>query len=258
MRPGSANIVLKRTSLVAPIRHLADQWREEMSDYHEGSSLAVVGPMAQQLLGKQDKRTQSELLRRQLDDLSAAAAEAEEQLNEFQSEEGMISLKVLVVIDPQDEDNLEAALVIQASAKTSLPSSWTWQLCKNCLGVPGSTWEPRQEAAEAENSTSAQNGSYETIVNNCAVTISSEERAEKETDLAQGEQARGGCCAEDLLRRDYIVSRSQQRARDAAKAISASFETAPWRAACRVIDGGHALGALDAASAALQRAGQKL
>jgi len=29
-----------------------------------GSSLAVVGPMAQQLLAKQDKRAQSELLRR--------------------------------------------------------------------------------------------------------------------------------------------------------------------------------------------------
>eukprot|EP00434_Breviolum_minutum_P020442 symbB.v1.2.018026.t1/scaffold1374.1/size123604/8 len=46
-----------RTSLVAPIR----------------SSLAVVGPMAQQLLSK-NKRSQSELLRKQLDDFSTKIA----------------------------------------------------------------------------------------------------------------------------------------------------------------------------------------
>lgn len=234
-----------RSSLVAPIR----------------SSLAVVGPMAQQLLAKQDKRAQSELLRRQLDDLSAIATEAEEQLNEFQSDEGMISLKVLVVIDPQDEDCLEAALVVQASAKSSLPSSWTWPRQETAQEQATADWcsgselkkrlawlKEHRSSLGSKTAPEAWLAAGQAISGHEQLQALQRENAEMAKKLAEM-QARLSKADDQAQRSDSVNKENetanlrQQKARDAAKAISASFETA--------------LGALDAASAALLKVGQK-
>lgn len=234
-----------RSSLVAPIR----------------SSLAVVGPMAQQLLAKQDKRAQSELLRRQLDDLSAIATEAEEQLNEFQSDEGMISLKVLVVIDPQDEDCLEAALVVQASAKSSLPSSWTWPRQDTAQEQATADWcsgselkkrlawlKEHRSSLGSKTAPEAWLAAGQAISGHEQLQALQRENAEMAKKLAEM-QARLSKADDQAQRSDSVNKENetanlrQQKARDAAKAISASFETA--------------LGALDAASAALLKVGQK-
>lgn len=235
-----------RTSLVAPIR----------------SSLAVVGPMAQQLLSKQNKRSQSELLRKQLDDFSVAAAEAEDLLNEFQSDEGMISLKVLVVIDPQDEDSLEAALVVQASSQSSLSSSWAWPRQEAEEGAKadwcsGNELQKRLAWLKEHRSTVGSKTAPEAWIAAAQATSGDaqtqqlqRENAEMATKLAEMEARLKQ--AEDQLKMSNVakedkengpINPRQQRARDAAKAISASFETA--------------LGALDAASAALQKVSQK-
>eukprot|EP00913_Durusdinium_trenchii_P007349 g6908.t1 len=86
-----------RSSFVAPIR-----------------SLAGPCPMAQKLLS-QGQKMQSELLNRRLEELAAAAAEAMGLLNGAARSEGLLSLKVLVVADPRDDQTFEAGLVVQAN-----------------------------------------------------------------------------------------------------------------------------------------------
>ncbi|CAJ1330935.1 unnamed protein product [Effrenium voratum] len=99
-----------RSSLRAPIR----------------SQLQIGGPLARELSANGDQRGKAEQLKRQLTELSAVAVECEEVLNEDQDVDSEMSLKVLVVIDPLDDKTLEAGLVVQAAASSSLPSSWAW------------------------------------------------------------------------------------------------------------------------------------
>ncbi|OLP84760.1 Kinesin-related protein 1 [Symbiodinium microadriaticum] len=224
-----------RPSLCAPIR----------------SSLAVVGPMAQSLL-REGARPRAENLNRRLLELSQLAEETQELLNRENG--GEMSIQVLVVVDPLDEETFEAGLVVQAASSKSLPSSWAW---------------PRNESSEA-----SETG--ERKVDWCSATelkkrlnwlksnVSNSTRSAEETWLAAA-RATSGYDALEALQKDNaamvakiaeLESRLReaegprraekegpklrsQKARDAVKAIAASFETA--------------LGAIDSAQLTLQK-----
>eukprot|EP00439_Symbiodinium_sp_Y106_P069546 s358_g11.t6 len=224
-----------RPSLCAPIR----------------SSLAVVGPMAQSLL-REGARPRAENLNRRVLELSRLAEETQELLNRENG--GEMSIQVLVVVDPLDEETFEAGLVVQAASSKSLPSSWAW---------------PRSESSEA-----SETG--ERKVDWCSATelkkrlnwlkssVSNSARSPEEMWLAAA-RATSGYDALEALQKDNAAMAAKieelesrlgeaegprraekegpklrsQKARDAVKAIAASFETA--------------LGAIDSAQLTLQK-----
>ncbi|CAE7358717.1 kif1 [Symbiodinium natans] len=228
-----------RSSLRAPIR----------------SSLAVVGPMARSLMAQGGARPRAEGVSRRLLELSRLATETEELLNSG-STGGKMSLHVLVVVDPLDEATLEAGLVVQAASSSSLPSSWAWP-----------RHEPSEEKAEATGGSrvdwcsgtelqkrlswlkSNMSGSTKSAeemwlaaaraTSGSAIETLQQENAEMAAKIAELESRLKDAEASRHGEKEAEPKLRSQKARDAVKAIAASFETA--------------LGAIDSAQLTLQK-----
>ncbi|CAJ1430936.1 unnamed protein product [Effrenium voratum] len=225
-----------RSSLRAPIR----------------SQLQIGGPLARELSANGDQRGKAEQLKRQLTELSAVAVECEEVLNEDQDVDSEMSLKVLVVIDPLDDKTLEAGLVVQAAASSSLPSSWAWPRHQS-EGAGNNDWCSGKELQQRlswlkENRSVLAKGPAEAwlaasqATGNLQISRLQRENAELERKLAemQARLANGNSPKSPGAEKENEPAMlRQQKAREAVKTISASFETA--------------INALDAAQQALAK-----
>eukprot|EP00931_Biecheleriopsis_adriatica_P116895 TRINITY_DN92479_c0_g1_i1.p1 TRINITY_DN92479_c0_g1~~TRINITY_DN92479_c0_g1_i1.p1 ORF type:complete len:778 (+),score=189.98 TRINITY_DN92479_c0_g1_i1:47-2380(+) len=242
------------------------------------SSIAAVGPTARDLMGDSAYASRADTLNREMFQHQEKAAEAEKLLSAADpvgAEALGVRLRVLLIVDPDEANKYQASLVVQAwTTSTSLPScAWSWkdslqdeaQSTDWCSlpdltrrlewlqsQTPGSFRSSGEFWAAAAEATSGRPTARKTEADPAELEAKLRKELEAEWQEEKAQMTRQIASLQKRLEaagQTFDAKESSgtagddrsAKARDVAKAIASSFETA--------------IGAIDAAQIALKKVG---